>query len=81
MDEETFYTIPEAAKKLRVTRAALYKWMKQGRLKFVLVGSERRITGSAIDAFVKTGGIDKADRSDLQSPDTKINRLATQLVS
>jgi excisionase family DNA binding protein len=55
MDEETFYTIPEAAAKLRVTRAALYKWMKQGRLGFVLVGSERRITSSTIDAFVKRG--------------------------
>lgn len=55
MDEETFYTIPEAAKKLRVTRAALYKWMKSGRLTYVVVGSERRITGSAIAAFVKLG--------------------------
>lgn len=55
MDEETFYTVPEAAKKLRVTRAALYKWMKAGRLAYVVVGSERRITGSAIDAFVKAG--------------------------
>jgi len=76
MDEETFYTIPEAAKKLRVTRAALYKWMKEGRLKFVLVGSERRITSSAIDAFVKAGNVDKADRSDLQSTDIKSSSLA-----
>lgn len=64
MDEETFYTIPEAAKKLRVTRAALYKWMKEGRLKFVLVGSERRITSSAIDAFVKAGNVSKASADD-----------------
>jgi excisionase family DNA binding protein len=71
MDEETFYTIPEAAKKLRVTRAALYKWMKEGRLGFVLVGSERRITSSAIDAFVKAGKVDKPDQSDLQSPDIR----------
>lgn len=75
MDEETFYTIPEAAKKLRVTRAALYKWMKQGRLAFVLVGSERRITSSAIDAFVKAGDVDKADRSDLQSSDIQMPGL------
>lgn len=55
MDEETFYTVPEAAKKLRVTRAALYKWMKEGRLEYVVVGSERRITGAAITAFIKAG--------------------------
>jgi excisionase family DNA binding protein len=74
MDEETFYTIPEAAKKLRVTRAALYKWMKNGRLKFVVVGSERRITGSALTAFIKAGneipGNDKMD--------TQIHRLVTE---
>lgn len=55
MDEETFYTVPEAAAKLRVTRAALYKWMKSGRLQFVVVGSERRITGSALAAFIRAG--------------------------
>lgn len=71
MDEETFYTIPEAAKKLRVTRAALYKWMKQGKLAYVVVGSERRITGSAIDAFVKAGSVDKSDRPDVQSTDIR----------
>jgi len=76
MDEERFYTIPEAAAKLRVTRAALYKWMKQGRLAFVLVGSERRITSSAIDAFVKAGGVDTSGRSDLQSDHIKIPSLA-----
>lgn len=71
MNEETFYTIPEAAAKLRVTRAAIYKWMKQGRLAFVLVGSERRVTGSAIDAFVRSGlpYLDNDGRSGVQSED------------
>ena len=58
MDEETFYTIPEAAAKLRVKRDALYKWMRQGRLAFVVVGSERRITGSALTAFIRSGNED-----------------------
>lgn len=55
LDAETFYTIPEAAAKLRVTRAAIYKWMKQGKLEFVIVGSERRVTGAAITAFIRAG--------------------------
>jgi len=71
MSEETFYTIPEAAAKLRVTRAAIYKWMKQGRLEYVMVGSERRVTGSAIAAFVRSSGdnqgIDTHSRSGVQS--------------
>jgi len=71
MDEERFYTIPEAAAKLRVKRDAIYKWMREGRLEYVIVGSQRRITSSAIDAFVKAGKVDKLDRSDLQSNDTR----------
>jgi excisionase family DNA binding protein len=61
MVEETYYTIPEAAEKLRVTRAALYKWMKAGRLSYVIVGSERRITGTAIAVFVRHGEAGKED--------------------
>lgn len=50
---ERLYTIPETAEYLRVTRAAVYKWIREGRIGVVYVGSERRITQSAIDAFVQ----------------------------
>ena len=53
MDDERLYTIPEAATKLRVKRDAIYKWIREGRLDYVVVGSQRRITSSAIDAFIK----------------------------
>lgn len=53
MDEERFYTIPEAAEKLRVKRDVVYKWMKHGQLTYVKVGKERRITSSGLAAFVK----------------------------
>lgn len=53
MEDEVFYTIPEAAEKLKVTPQAIYKWMRQGRIKPVYVGSDRRITGSALRAFVE----------------------------
>ena len=56
MPEEKYYTVPEAAERLRVTRQALYKWMGQGRLGYVMVGSDRRITESHIRAFIKAGG-------------------------
>ena len=71
MDEERFYTIPEVAAKLRVTRAAIYKWMKEGKLAFVMVGSERRVTSSAIAAFVQEGHakprVDKSGDSGVKS--------------
>ena len=74
MDEETFYTIPEAAAKLRVKRDAIYKWMREGRLSFVIVGSQRRITGSAITTFVREGTA--TERADDDKMDTQSIRLS-----
>lgn len=51
--ELEYFTIPEVAKKLKVTRAAVYKWIAQGRLEAIYVGSDRRITSGAIEAFIK----------------------------
>jgi len=50
---EKLYTIPEAAEILRVTRAAIYKWIRERRIEVVYVGSERRVTQGAIEAFIK----------------------------
>lgn len=52
MDQE-YFTPAEVAEKLKVTRAAVNKWIAQRRLECVYVGSDRRITSAAIDAFVK----------------------------
>lgn len=51
--EQEFYTIPEAAAKLRVTAAAIRKWIAQEKMDVVYVGSDRRITSEELDAFVK----------------------------
>jgi excisionase family DNA binding protein len=58
MDEE-YYTIDEVAKRFKVTRGAVYKWMRSGELAFVYVGKDRRITGSALRAFVRPGSPDE----------------------
>lgn len=68
--EQEYYTIPEAAEKMRVTAAAIRKWIAQGKIDVVYVGSDRRITGAAIEAFIRTStearkakrGIDSADK-------------------
>lgn len=73
MDEERFYTIPEVAAKLKVTRAAVYKWMKAGKLAFVVVGSERRVVGSALTTFIKAGGA----KRDVDSDDTMSGNIRT----
>jgi excisionase family DNA binding protein len=51
--ELEYFTIPEVAQKLKVTRAAVYKWIREGRIATVSVGSDQRITSAAIEAFIK----------------------------
>ena len=53
--EERFYTIDQVAELFSVTRAAVYKWMKAGQLKYVYVGALRRIPQSALNAFIREG--------------------------
>lgn len=58
MDEQ-YYTVDQVAKRFQVTRAAVYKWMRQGKLDYVIVGEDRRITSTALKAFVRPGGSEK----------------------
>lgn len=51
--ELEYFTIPEVAQKLKVTRAAVYKWIREGKIATVAVGSDQRITSAAIDAFIR----------------------------
>ncbi len=53
--DEPLYTIQEVAQRLKVTRKAVYDWMRAGRLRYIYVGERRRIPQSAIEAFVRTG--------------------------
>lgn len=72
MDQE-YFTIPEVATKLKVSRAAVYKWIAQGRLEAIYVGADRRITSDAIAAFIKGStaahkGSDEAKSGDIEAP-------------
>ena len=51
MDE--YYTVDEVATLLKVTRATVYNWMRDGRLGYVVVGDHRRIPRAALEAFIK----------------------------
>ncbi len=52
---EDYYTIEEIAKKLRVSRVTVYRWMQSGALRYVMAGERRRIPQSALDAFLREG--------------------------
>ncbi len=61
---EEFYTVDEVAKLFKVTRTTVYEWMRTGALAFVQVGGRRRITQSAINAFIKEGKPDEVTEGD-----------------
>jgi excisionase family DNA binding protein len=63
---DQLYTIEEAAKLLKVTRMTLYRFMKSGGLRYVLVGDRRRIPQSALDAFIKEGRPDDREEAEGQ---------------
>lgn len=72
--EQEFYTIPEAAEKLRCTPAAIRKWIAQGKMEVVYVGSDRRITSAELDAFVQRSTEARKARhstGDVQSEDIR----------
>ena len=62
--EEEYYTVDEVAKRFKVTKAAVYKWMRAGELPYVIIGKDRRVTGTALKAFVKPGRSDEATHED-----------------
>lgn len=69
--ELEYFTIPEVAKKLKVTRAAVYKWIREGKITTVAVGSDQRITSAAIDAFIRVSTESRAAK-DSAKMDTDI---------
>lgn len=70
--ELEYFTIPEVAKKLKVTRAAVYKWIREGKIATVSVGSDQRITSAAIEAFIKAS-TESRQAKDSAKMDTQIS--------
>ncbi len=69
--EDEIYTVKEVAEKLKITRKGVYDLMRDGRLAYVQIGlRQRRITESALRAFLKSGqrGVSP---SGVQSTDTR----------
>jgi excisionase family DNA binding protein len=54
---EQMYTVNEVAKLLGVTRQAIYKWMAEGLLPYVVIGHRRRVKESALQAFVRPADV------------------------
>lgn len=52
MTEERYLTAPEIARMYHFTPEAIRKWIKEGKLKAIKIGSRWRIPESALKEFV-----------------------------
>lgn len=70
--EDEIYTVKEVAEKLKITRKGVYDLMRDGRLSYVQIGlRQRRITESALRAFLKSGQRGTIDDSRTIDPNTR----------
>ncbi len=59
--EETYYTLPEIAEKLKVSRRTVYRWVQAGELPAYKLGGEFRITERDLEKFLEARRIPKSD--------------------
>lgn len=71
---DEMYTVAEVARYFKVTTAAVYKWMTQGKLAYINVGKDRRVTRAAIEAFIAVSTAEaKTDRDSESTIDAQIS--------
>ncbi len=51
--QEEYFTVAEIAERFKVSRQAVYDWIKEGKLKAIKVGNRTRISRSAIEDFIR----------------------------
>ncbi|NOK59148.1 MAG: hypothetical protein GFH27_549283n391 [Chloroflexi bacterium AL-W] len=78
--EEKYFTINEVSDMFKVTRKAVYDWMEKGWLEYVIVGTHRRITQSAIDAFVQRGSAKSEEKKEEDQKNETPERLVLSTV-
>ena len=52
MTEEIFYTTDEVAKRLKVSRRTVQRWLEQRKLAYHVILGQQRIPGSVIDKLL-----------------------------
>ena len=61
---DTFYTPEELAGILKVTRQAIYNWIRQGHIEAVRIGRTVRIPGEEVERVLRDGRVPRqANRS------------------
>ena len=75
---DEMYTVGEVARYFKVTTAAVYKWMTLGKLNYIKVGNDRRVTRAAIEAFIKAS---TESRTEDNSPTMDAQIIGSGLVA
>jgi putative molybdopterin biosynthesis protein len=57
--EERYVTVPEVAEMLKMSRATIYKWIRQGYLPAYRLGHEMRIKESDLQEFMEERRTDR----------------------
>jgi excisionase family DNA binding protein len=60
--EENYYTLKEIAERLKVNYRTVYRWVHAGKLPGYKFGSDWRVKGSDLDAFIESRRSDKEGR-------------------
>jgi len=62
MNEGTYYTSQELAKKFKVTYLTVFRWIKSGKLKAFKVGKQYRVKQEDLESFIEQS---KSERTQL----------------
>jgi excisionase family DNA binding protein len=62
---------------LGVGRVTLYRWMNEGKLRHIYVGSRRRFTKEELDRFVREGTEEMKSREKNETPGLGVSRTAS----
>ena len=52
-NDDEFYTVDQVAQRMKITRDAIYKWIKNGRIKALRAGRVYRILGKNLNEFLE----------------------------
>ena len=50
--DEEYYRVSELTKKFKISKYAVYKWINDGKVQAIRVGSSIRVLKSSFDAFI-----------------------------
>ena len=54
---EKIYTVPQVAEYLQISRSKMYDWVRRGKIPHILIGRNKRIKESDLQAWIEDNTI------------------------